>query len=136
MGNKVKQTWAIVSSHLGLQKRPNGEPIEIDAGGKIVSAQIQKMFHLAGVFCELSKAFNCEGHKPLIGKTNKYSILGNSLHWFKSFFSGRKQRTYVLLDGNKSYSVWEWVRCGVQLNSINSVFNGLEHPMVRYRYGK
>lgn len=77
---------------MGQQKRPNDEPIEIEAGGKIVSAQLQKMFHLAGVFCELSKAFNCADHKLLIGKPNKYSILGNSLNWFKSFFSGRKQR--------------------------------------------
>lgn len=89
-----------------------------------MSAQLQKMFHLAGMFCELSKAFNCADHKLLIGKPIKYSILGNSLDWFKSFFSGRKQRTYVLHDGNKSYSVWEWVRCGVQMNSINPVFNG------------
>ena len=44
-----------------------------------------------GVFIDLSKAFNTVDHNILIDKLNLYGIKNNSLKWFSSYLSNRKQ---------------------------------------------
>ena len=44
-----------------------------------------------GVFIDLSKAFDTADHNILIDKLNSYGIKNNSLKWFSSYLSNRKQ---------------------------------------------
>ena len=44
-----------------------------------------------GVFIDLSKAFDTVDHNILIDKLNSYGIKNNSLKWFSSYLSNRKQ---------------------------------------------
>ena len=44
-----------------------------------------------GVFVDLSKAFDTVDHNILIDNLNLYGIRNNSLKWFSSYLSNRKQ---------------------------------------------
>lgn len=45
-----------------------------------------------GLFCDLSRAFDCVEHSLLCDKLFHYGIRGLPLNWFRSYLSGRAQR--------------------------------------------
>lgn len=62
-----------------------------------------------GIFCDLSRAFDCVDHTILCGKLSRYGIRGVPLDWFESYLSGRSQR--VRIDHSK---------CGVVTSHFSS----------------
>ena len=50
------------------------------------------------VFLDLTKAFDTVDHQILLSKLSAYGLSGNSLQWFSSYTTDRKQRTFC---GNK-----------------------------------
>lgn len=67
-----------------------------------------------GVFCDLSKAFDCVCHESLIGKLYHYGVRGTSLKFIKSYLSDRIQR----VDMNGQRSAGSLVTMGVPQGSI------------------
>ena len=67
-----------------------------------------------GVFIDLSKAFDTVNHNILIDKLNSYGIKSNSLKWFSSYLSNRKQ--FVQAGAIKTSSLDSI--CGVSQGSI------------------
>lgn len=49
-----------------------------------------------GIFCDLSRAFDCVNHNLLLIKLQDYGIRGPALNWVTTFLEGRKQ--YVTLN--------------------------------------
>ena len=45
------------------------------------------------VFLDLTKAFDTVDHQTLLSKLSAYGLSGNSLQWFRSYITDRKQRT-------------------------------------------
>ena len=45
------------------------------------------------VFLDLTKAFDTVDHQILLSKLSAYGLSGNSLQWFRSYITDRKQRT-------------------------------------------
>ena len=67
-----------------------------------------------GIFIDLKKAFDTVNHKMLLQKLEHYGIHGDSLAWFKSYLSDRKQ--YVHINGiNSEITI---VTCGVSQGSV------------------
>jgi hypothetical protein len=46
---------------------------------------------IGGIFCDLTKAFDCVDHKILLKKLYYYGIHEASANWFKTYLTHRKQ---------------------------------------------
>nr|CAI5865274.1 unnamed protein product [Callosobruchus analis] len=73
----------------------------------------------AGIFCDLSSAFDCVSHEILKVKAEKYGIRGKSLEWMTSYLTNRKQ--YVSLKSTLENG------CNANINS-NILTNGIGVP--------
>jgi hypothetical protein len=68
--------------------------------------------YVAGIFCDIAKAFDCVNHEILLMKLQYYGVQGVLLQWFKSYLQHRKQRVELKYTNDKYYSNWEIVKCG------------------------
>ena len=62
---------------------------------------LEKGSYIAGLYLDLSKAFDTVEHKILLSKLEHYGIRGPPLKWFHSYLKNRTQ--YTLANGTKSY---------------------------------
>jgi hypothetical protein len=83
---------------------------------KQVSEAIDGSSHIVGMFCDLSRAFDCVNHNLLIEKLRFYGITGVALKWVASYLDNRNQR--VVIHSERVYSDYEPVRDGVPQGSI------------------
>ena len=75
---------------------------------------------VGGIFCNLTKSFDCVNRIILLNKLHYYGIRGKCHCWFKSYLENRKQRVCIsphILEQEKSSS-WETVASGVPQGSI------------------
>jgi hypothetical protein len=59
--------------------------------------------HIGGIFCDLTKAFDCVNHDIVIKKLQYYGIQESTLNWFKSDLSNRRQRTKLSINNDQIY---------------------------------
>ena len=70
---------------------------------------------MLGIFIDLSKAFETVKHNSLINNLKLYGVKENSLRWFESYLSNRKQ--YICYNSNKC-TTFKNITSGVQQGSI------------------
>jgi len=74
---------------------------------------------VGGIFCDLSKAFDCVNHRILLEKLEHYGIRGTFGALIKSYLMERYQRVALKDKTNTvNYSNWELVKHGVPQGSI------------------
>jgi hypothetical protein len=74
---------------------------------------------VGGIFCDLSKAFDCVNHEILPSKLELYGIKGIFGTLLKSYLKEQYQRVAVKdTTNNPTYSDWELVKHGVPQGSI------------------
>jgi len=74
---------------------------------------------VGGIFCDLSKAFDCINHSVLLSRLQFCGIMGRAYNLLSSYLCDRYQR--VLLknaDVGNCFSEWEKVKLGVPQGSI------------------
>lgn len=71
-----------------------------------------------GIFCDLSKAFDCVEHETLLRKLNHYGVKDNALGFLSSYLSDRTQKVAI----NNTISSGSKVRMGVPQGSILGPF--------------
>jgi hypothetical protein len=52
---------------------------------------------VVGIFCNLTKSFDCVNHKLLIQKLMMYGVNGPMLKWLKSYLNNRMQKSCIKL---------------------------------------
>jgi hypothetical protein len=73
-----------------------------------------KKKHVAGIFCDLTKAFDYVNHLLLFFKLQFYGIKAILLEWFRSYLIGRKQRANLKSSTSfKKFSNWRTIINGV-----------------------
>ena len=75
---------------------------------------IERGNYVIGVFLDFPKAFDTVNHSILLDKLYHYGIRGNTLKWFQSYLTQRKQ--YITYDSTPS-SI-KPINCGVPQGSI------------------
>merc|ERR1711884_504712 len=103
----------LYKSQYGFRKKHSTELAGLEFYDKIINYLENGKLPLA-VFLDLSKAFDTIDHEILLSKLRYYGITGNSLLWFKSYLSNRKQ--YVQF--KDSFSSYSMIRTGVPQGSI------------------
>lgn len=65
----------------------------------------------AGIFCDLSRAFDCVNHKRLLEKLERYGVRGMGLRWVSSFLENRQQ--CVCVDNSQNFAQSEMLNIEV-----------------------
>ena len=84
---------------------------------EILSATNNKLI-VGGIFCDLSKAFDCVNHRILLSKLEYYGIRGTFRALIDSYLKERYQRVAIKNKTDNYYSNWELVKHGVPQGSI------------------
>ena len=103
----------LYDNQYGFRRNHSTSLALVDLYDKICLALDHKEF-AAGVFIDLSKAFDTVNHNILFDKLQHYGIRGLALDWVKSYFFQRSQ--FVEYNGHRSLP--EVIRCGVPQGSI------------------
>jgi len=76
--------------------------------------------YVGGIFCDLSKAFDCVNHEILLIKLHFYGIQGITIDWFRSCLKNRKQKVEIKSPSSTNYLVSDWgiLKHGVPQGSI------------------
>ena len=84
---------------------------------EILSA-INNKLTVGGIFCDLSKAFDCVNHRILLSKLEYYGIRGTFRSLIDSCLKERYQRVVIKNKTDSYYSNWELIKHGVPQGSI------------------
>lgn len=79
-----------------------------------IANNLDNKLYTAGIFLDLSKAFDTINHNILLDKLSNYGIRGLANDWLRSYLSGRQQRVLF----NNTLSNPAKVTCGVPQGSI------------------
>ena len=111
--NYFDKNKLLYKSQYGFRKKHSTELAGLEFNDKIVNYLDKGQLPLA-IFLDLSKAFDTIDHDILIRKLYYYGVAGNSLNWFKSYLTNRKQ--YVQF--KDSVSSCSMIKTGVPQGSI------------------
>ena len=100
-------------NQFGFRKKHSTNDAINYAINKIASNLDQKEYTL-GIFCDLSKAFDCLHTPTLLNKLRKHGIRGTALEWFRSYMTNRSQ--VVEINGN--FSTTQTLKHGAAQGSI------------------
>ena len=79
-----------------------------------ITEAIENNEFTAGIFLDLSKAFDTVNHSILIDKLQQYGIRGIALEWFRNYLTNRTQ----VVKYNNVVSRKETIICGVPQGSV------------------
>jgi hypothetical protein len=109
----------LVPEQFGFRKGISIKKVVFTLTDNILNA-INQWKQIEGIFCDLTKTFNCVNHKILLSKLFYYGIHGVNAPWFESYLVDRRQKVEITLQNEKEklFSNWETIKSGVPQGSI------------------
>lgn len=86
----LEKNKILSDTQYGFRKQKSTVSAILSFYDKIIEYFERKQYPI-GVFCDLSRAFDCVNHNLLIAKLEKYGIRGIPLKWCASYLNNRKQ---------------------------------------------
>jgi hypothetical protein len=83
LGQHLESNNILATEQFGFRKGAHIENAIFTLADNILIALNQQQ-QVGGIFCDLTKAFDCINHTILLNKLYYYGIRGNCHHWFKS----------------------------------------------------
>ena len=111
--NYIDKHKLLANNQYGFRKNHSTSLALLHLHDKISSA-VDERKYTAGLFLDLSKAFDTVNHSILLGKLEHYGIRGLTLEWVKSSLCNRLQ--YVEFNGISSS--YKEILCGVPQGSV------------------
>jgi hypothetical protein len=84
----------LLPEQFGFRKGISIEKAVFTLTNNILNA-INQQKQTGGIFCDLTKAFNCINHKILLSKLFYYGIRGVNPLWFESYLVNRRQKVEI-----------------------------------------
>ena len=106
----------LVLEQFGFRKESNIEKAVFVLTDYIITS-LNRRQQIGGIFCDLTKVFDCVNHEILLAKLHHYGIRGVVLNWFKTYVSNRKQKVKITSQNCKQDSSCRW-------ETINNVPQG------------
>ena len=74
---------------------------------------------VAGIFCDLAKAFDCVSHDILVEKLKYYGVNETGVNWIRSYLNNRRQSVDIRFTSTHDhFSTWETVKRGVPQGAV------------------
>jgi len=93
----------LAPEQFGFRKESNTEKAIFSLTDSVISS-LNLLQQIGGIFCDLSKAFDCVNHEIPLAKLCHYGIRGVSLNWFKTYITNRKQKVKITTQNLKHES--------------------------------
>jgi hypothetical protein len=105
----------LVGDQFGFRKNLSTKKATYELTNVILSALNNKL-NVAGICCDLVKAFDCVNHDILLSKLNFYGITGKAKDWIESYLRDRYQRVEIQNknSNHNSFSNWGVIRGATQ----------------------
>ena len=92
----------LYDSQYGFRSKHSCEDTILETIGMLLQAWDEDK-HCAGIFLDLSKAFDTLDHNLLLCKMEKYGIRGVALDWFRSYLLDRTLIAKILDQSNRTH---------------------------------
>jgi len=118
----------IVQEEFGFRQQSSTENAAFKLTDNVLKSINQKM-HVGGIFCDLTKAFDCVNHEILVLKLHYYSIQGGVANWFRSWQKTKTKKqisTEIFLKG----SILGPLIFIIYINNLPTTINTLSEPIL------
>ena len=92
----------LYDSQYGFRSKHSCQDAILEMVGRLLQAQNEDK-HCAGIFLDLSKAFDMLDHNLILHKMEKYGIRGVALDWFRSYLSDRTLIAKIVDQSNRTH---------------------------------
>ena len=92
----------LYDSQYGFRSKHSCEDAILEMVGRLLQARNEDK-HCAGIFLDLSKAFDMLDHHLLLCKMEKYGVRGVALDWFRSYLLNRSLVVKIVDQYNRAY---------------------------------
>ena len=118
LDNNMKSSNVLAEEQYGFRSNTSTEQAIYQLTNNILKALDSKQL-VGGIFCDLTKAFDCGDHDILLDKLEFYVITGTANNLIKSYLMERYQRVIIRnKSSNIYYSKWNKIIKGVPQGSV------------------
>jgi hypothetical protein len=116
----------LVPEQHGFRKGISTEKAAFKLTDSVFKSLNQKI-NVGGIFCDLTKAFDCVNHEILLSKLHCYGIQGVMADWFRYYLTNRQQKVKIRSPNSTKnfFSDWGTMKHGVPQGSRALIVHNL-----------